>query len=200
METQRSVGSVRSREQVPQPGRPLTRTAIAGLAAHIWFELGAGVGAPLASVLGPRRAAAFWTVTTAGAWHEASRVSHVGDTFFAVTDAFAVAALVGHLRAWPTRRGLAGVPWLRDCEGLGPELMPVYNSILYVSAVAGGAALLRENAGARRWPIAVTLASVPVLSLVQRVEFRRLCRQALAEPSWWTRRLAGRARHGSARG
>ncbi|MDP8931757.1 MAG: hypothetical protein M3O70_25115 [Actinomycetota bacterium] len=100
----------------------------------------------------------------------------------------------GHLdhSPWQDKRRQSASQWLRDCEGLGPELMPVYNWILYVSAIAGGAALLRENRAARRWPVAVTLASAPLLSVLQRVEFQRLCRQAVTEPSWWTRRLAAR--------
>ncbi len=193
MKVLRRRGPAGSPGRASEPaGRPLTRIAVAGLAAHVWFELAAGVGAPAASVLGPRRAAVVWTAATAGAWRQTCRRSGLGDTFLAVVDALAVAATVGHLLGWPTRRALAGVPWLRDCEGLGPELMPVYNWILYVSAIAGGAALLRENRAARRWPVAVTLASAPLLSLLQRVEFQRLCRQAVTEPSWWTRRLAAR--------
>lgn len=154
--------------------------------------MAAGVGAPAASILGPRRVATLWTVTISSALQKARRGSHGGDTLFAVSNAVVVAAVVGHLLAWPTRRVLVCVPWLRDCEGLGPELMPVYNPILYVSAVAGASALLAENAEARRWPVAATLASTPLLPALQRAEFRRLCRQAISERSWWTRRLARR--------
>jgi len=45
--------------------RPWTRLAGAAMAGHVFFELGAGVGMPFASVLGPAPAAALWTTATA---------------------------------------------------------------------------------------------------------------------------------------
>src|SRR3954447_22116074 len=46
------------------PGRPWTRLASTALAGHVFFELGAGVGMPFASVLGPVPAAACWAAGT----------------------------------------------------------------------------------------------------------------------------------------
>ncbi len=44
--------------------RPWTRLAGAAMAGHVFFELGAGVGMPFASVLGPLPAAAVWATAT----------------------------------------------------------------------------------------------------------------------------------------
>jgi hypothetical protein len=51
--------------------RPLTRLTVAGLLGHLVFELMAGVGVPLASILGPYGAAGVWTLATRGAWRTA---------------------------------------------------------------------------------------------------------------------------------
>jgi hypothetical protein len=41
----------------------------------------------------------------------------------AVVNGLSLAAAVGHLAGWPRRRTRLGLPWLTDCEGLGPGLM-----------------------------------------------------------------------------
>ena len=169
--------------------RPVTRLTTTGLAAHVFFELGAGVEMPFASVLGPRRAAAFWAISTGTAWHQAGRRSSRADGAFAAVNGLGLTAVAGHLLAWPTRRIWFGLPWLKECEGLGPEAMPAYNSILYGSAVAAAIGALRENRSAPRWVPIVALAMAPVLAVVQRREFARLRDQARRRPSWWNRRL-----------
>lgn len=97
--------------------------------------------------------------------------------------------MIAHLTSWPRRRTRLGLPWLTDCEGLGPRLMPYYNPILYVSGTAAVAALLLENHSApRRLPL-LTTALVPLLVAAQRAEHRRLKAIAAARPGWWNRRL-----------
>jgi hypothetical protein len=71
--------------------------------------------------------------------------------------------VVAHLTGWPRKRTRTGLPWLQDCEGLGPELMPFYNPILYFSGTAALAALLLENRSAPRHLPLVTLPLVLVL-------------------------------------
>jgi hypothetical protein len=174
--------------QGPAGRRPLTRLTVASLAAHVVFELGAGVGMPLASVIGPYAAAGFWTLATGGVWVASARDAST-DKVLAAANGFGLAAVSAHLLGWPTRRTRTGLPWLEDCEGLGPELMPFYNPILYLSGSAGLLAIVREN---RTAPVQLPMAMlglVPALIAYQHWEHRRLRRQAHTRPAWWNRRL-----------
>jgi hypothetical protein len=172
-------------------GRPLTRLATAGLAAHVFFELGAGVGMPTASVLGPVPAAGLWALTSGTLWHTAGTRPASSDGVFAVANGIGLAAVLAHLRGWPSRRSRLGLPWLRECEGMGPELMPYYNPILYVSGLAALGALLRENRSAPRYLPLLALGLMPVLIVTQHAEHWRLRDLARRRPGWWNRRLAG---------
>ena len=169
--------------------RPLTRLATTGMAAHVFFELGAGVGMPTASVIGPVPAAAAWSLGTATLWRTARTRPASSDGVFHSCNGMGLAAVLAHFAAWPSQRTRAGLPWLRDCEGLGPPLMPYYNPILYLSAAATVAALAGENRSAPRQLPLLAVALAPVLVAVQRAEHRRLKAQARERPSWWTRRL-----------
>ncbi|MEU2615595.1 hypothetical protein ABZ570_29075 [Micromonospora sp. NPDC007271] len=168
--------------------RPLTRLTVASLAAHVVFELGAGVGMPLASLVGPYAATGFWTLVTGGVWGATSRDASA-DKVLATANGFGLAAVSAHLLGWPTRRTRAGLPWLEDCEGLGPELMPFYNPILYCSGVAGLLAIARENRRAPWYVPTAMLGLVPALIAFQHWEHRRLLGQAQTRPAWWNRRL-----------
>jgi peptidoglycan/LPS O-acetylase OafA/YrhL len=110
---------------------------------------------------------------------------------FVLVNGFGLAAVTAHLAGWPTRRTRIGLPWLRDCEGLGPELMRYYNPVLYLSAAACATALVRENRTAPRRLALVPLALVPLLAFAQHAEHGRLRRLAARSPAWWNRRLAG---------
>ncbi|PIM72676.1 hypothetical protein CTU88_11145 [Streptomyces sp. JV178] len=169
--------------------RPLTRVTAAATATHAFFELAAGVGMPLASLLGPFTAATAWAAGTATAWRAGGTRPSRDDPAFAVLNSVSLAGVIAHLTGWPRRRTRLGLPWLTDCEGLGPRLMPYYNPILYVSGTAAVAALLLENESApRRLPL-LTPALVPLLVGAQRAEHRRLMAIAAARPGWWNRRL-----------
>ena len=169
--------------------RPSTRLATAGLAGHVFFELAAGVGMPSASVLGPLPAALAWATGTAALDRLAARPSPAGDRTLAVANGLGLAAVVGHLAGWPRRRTRAGLPWLVDCEGLGPRLMRWYNPVLYVSGLAALGGLLRENRSAPRWLGWSVLTAVPSLVRVQHAEHERLRALARTRPGWWNRRL-----------
>jgi hypothetical protein len=167
----------------------MTRLATAGLAGHVFFELAAGVGMPLASVLGPMPAAGLWAVTTAGVWRAAASRPASSDATLALWNGLGLAAVLAHLAAWPRRRTRLGLPWLEDCEGLGPELMPWYNPTIYLSGVAALLALATENRSAsRRLPLLV-LGLTPALMAFQHAEHQRLLHQAGTRPGWWNRRL-----------
>jgi hypothetical protein len=157
------------------------------MAGHVFFELGAGVGMPLASVLGPLPAAGVWAAGSV--WVQRAAGSPTADRALAVVDGLSLAAAVGHLAGWPRRRTRVGLPWLTDCEGLGPGLMRWYNPIVYAGGVAAAAALLAENRAAPRWAGVLPLAAVPLLIRVQHAEHERLRRLAVRRPGWWNRRL-----------
>jgi hypothetical protein len=167
--------------------RPWTRLAGAAMAGHVFFELGAGVGMPFASLLGPAPAAATWAAGTVAVQRAAGSPGR--DVPLAVVNGLSLAAAVGHLAGWPRRRNALGLPWLTDCEGLGPELMRWYNPIVYAGGVAAAAALLAENRAAPRWAGVLPLAAVPLLIRVQHAEHERLRRLAVRRPGWWNRRL-----------
>jgi hypothetical protein len=169
--------------------RPWTKLAVAALAGHAFFELAAGVGMPSASLIGPLPAASVWWWTSAWAWRAAGRRGRAPERGLALYNGMALAGAVAHFLAWPRRRRLGLLPWLRQCEGLGPSLMRWYNPILYASLVAGAAALAVENRSARRlgWSM---LALAPLLVPVQHAEHRRMRAMAAAQPAWWNRRLA----------
>jgi hypothetical protein len=173
-------------------GRPLTRLSTCALAAHVFVELAAGVGMPGASVLGPARAGATWATGFAVIWRSAGARSTSAERALALWNGFGAAAVGAHLIAWPTRRTRIGLPWLCDCEGLGPELMRVYNPILYVSGVAAAAAIVRENRSASRLLPILAMTLTPALAVAQRVEHRRLRAIADQRPAWWNRRLQER--------
>jgi hypothetical protein len=172
--------------------RPWTRLASAAMAGHVFFELGAGVGMPLASVLGPVPAAACWATGTVAVQKAAGSPSR--DTALAVVNGVSLAAALGHLAGWPRRRTRVGLPWLTECEGLGPALMRWYNPIVYLGGVAAAVALATENGAGPRWAGLAPLALVPALIRVQHVEHERLRRLAARRPGWWNRRLQPAAR------
>ena len=169
--------------------RPSTRLATAGLAGHVFFELAAGVGMPFASVLGPLPAAVAWACGSAALDRLAARPSPAGDRTLTVANGLGLAAVVGHLAGWPSRRTRVGLPWLVDCEGLGPRLMRWYNPIVYASGLGALGGLLQENRSAPRWLGWSVLAAVPVLVRVQHAEHERLRTLASTRPGWWNRRL-----------
>ena len=168
----------------------MTRLAASGIAAHVFFELGAGVGMPFASLLGPAPAAALWAVGTRSVFRAAATRPASSDDALAIVNGACLAAVIAHLCGWPTRRTRLGLPWLEDCEGLGPQLMPIYNPIIYFSGVTALIAILAENRTAsRRVPLLLAAALAPVLVWAQHGEFRRLTRLARSRRGWWNRRL-----------
>jgi hypothetical protein len=170
-------------------GRPLTRLTVVSLVAHVGIELGAGVGAPLASILGPVVTPSAWLLAAGGAWRIAGDDDPYADGLSAALNGFGLAAVAAHLGGWPTRRTRIGLPWLEDCEGLGAEWMPVYNTVLYVSAAAAALGILRERRTAPAYMPVAMLGLAPALVAFQRWEHRRLRNRSHARPGWWTRRL-----------
>lgn len=170
--------------------RPLTRLAIAGLGGHLAFELGAGVGLPVSGVVGAGPSAIGFAATMGAGFHHAGRLGPKGDLAFSLANGLGIAAVASHLLAWPRRRTRLGIPWLVDCEGLGPELMPWYNPLLYGPSAIAALALATENRSASRRPALLFAAAiVPLLVPLQRLDFASRQRRAASRPDRWHRRL-----------
>jgi hypothetical protein len=169
--------------------RPMTRLATAGLAAHVYYELAAGVGMPFASVLGPIPAATGWAIGIRAVWRAALTRPATADLALGLWNGLGLAAVLAHFAGWPRRWTRTGLPWLRECEGLSAGLMPAYNIILYVSGTAAVVAVVRENRSASRGFPVLALALAPALVVLQRAEHRRLRELARRRPGWWNRRL-----------
>src|SRR3954447_10480935 len=92
-----SVGErVSSRARV----RPWTRAAVAGSAAHVFLELGAGVGMPGASVAGPAPAALVWAGGRRAVWRIASSGRSDPDRAMRVYDGLTLTTVVAHYTGW----------------------------------------------------------------------------------------------------
>src|SRR3954451_1977403 len=167
--------------------RPWTRVGIVAMAAHVFYELAAGVGMPGASRLGPAGAAGLWGAGTVAAFDRAGRPG--ADAGFAVLNGTFLAAVLAHFAAWPRVR--PGVPWLAECEGLSGRLMPAYNVVLLVSGVCavGG---LREHRGEAALGLAAPVLLTPLAAAMQHREHASLLLLADRHPGWWNRRLQGR--------
>ncbi|MEU1012865.1 hypothetical protein [Streptomyces sp. NPDC005890] len=76
---------------------------------------------PLGSVLGPFTAATVWAAGTRTAWRAAGTRPARDDPVFAVLDGVSLAAVIAHLKGRPSRRTRLAIPWLTECEGLGPR-------------------------------------------------------------------------------
>ena len=137
------------------------------MAGHVSLELAAGVGLPLASLVGPVPAAAAFAVCTRAVWRRAGDTSAPVDGRLGFWNGLSLAAAIAHLRSWPRRRSRTGLPLLVECEGLAERLMPAYNALIYVGAGSAVVALIREDRSGPRWPALVGISATPLLAVVQ---------------------------------
>jgi hypothetical protein len=169
--------------------RPLAAAAVVATAAHHTFELAAGVGLVWQPQLGLAGAAALWGVQLPAWAAVAARGGRRWDPAVAVLSGAALAGAAVHYTVWPWRWGRLGIPRLTEAEGLRPELLGAYNTILRVWAVAAAASLIAEIEGRRRWWGAVGVAAMPVLRASARHHFEWAAEQARLRPAWWNRGL-----------
>lgn len=180
----------------PMPYRRWTRLGIVAVAGHLGYELAVGVGVPGAPRIGVRAAVAGYAFGTSLAYRAAGRLPGPrGDRRFAVTNGLFASAVISHYAGWP-RTTWHGLPWLVVCEGIEGVLIAPYNLVLQVSAVAAAGGLA-ENRSAWPWAVAAGLIAMPALLWLTPREYDRLLEQAAAQPRWWNRRLAVRARSGA---
>ena len=167
--------------------RPWTRLGAVAAGAHVFYEAIAGVAMPYASRVGPLPAGILYLGSVVGVYREAGRQPGNHDATFSMVNGVFLSMVIGHFASWP-RRSVGGVPWLEGCEGLSGRLMPAYNAILYISAVAGVAGLVENRRGGLRGAV-VPVALVPILMFESPREYARLRAQAERRRGWWNRRL-----------
>jgi hypothetical protein len=161
------------------------------MGAHVFYELGAGVAMPFASLAGPVPAVTGWAVGTIAAWRAANRLNERYNTAVGVMNGMFLTAVLAHFIYWP-KRWVSGIPYLTECEGLHGRVLLPYNAILYLSAVSAVAGFAENGRRAGLRGAAVPLIGVPVLLRIQPIEFQRLRLQARRHPGWWNRRLQKR--------
>jgi hypothetical protein len=170
-------------------GRPWTRLGIVGMAAHLGYELAAGVGVPLASRVGPLVAGGGYAGTLAVAYREAGQLrGSRGEAVFAALNGVFLAAVVNHYTLWP-RDAERRIPWLVECEGLHGRVIGPYNVMLQGAVLCSLAGLL-ENRDGWSWGIGFAVGTFPFFRWATPREYDRLVTQAQRRPRWWNRRLS----------
>ena len=169
--------------------KPLNALAALGSGAHHAFERRAGVGVFLEPWLGRRRTDAFWSVAIPFWIWRALRPAPREEALLAFNAGVAIAGSTVHFAEWPWSRRWGVLPWLDEAEGLPPEQLPLYNTILWLWMAGGvGSLLLETPRGRRRW-VAAGIATGPLLAASARHHFRWARAQALADPARWSPRL-----------
>ncbi len=180
------VGAGRHTGRVPAVRRPLHVAAVAGVAVHNAFELGAGAGLIFQPELGLAGAAALW-----GTWLPAwAALAAYGGRRFDGPLAFLAGGGLGmallHFVVWPTGRRY-GLPVLTAAEGMTARLLPAYNAVLYAWAAASVAALARETPRGRRAPVVPGIAAALAMRPNVDRHLRWLRADAARRLRWWNR-------------
>jgi hypothetical protein len=166
--------------------KPLNALACLGTAAHHGFERWAGVGVFLEPWLGRRRTNALWTAQLTGWLAQALRPSPRAEPLLAFNAGTALAGAIVHFVDWPWSPRLGFLPWLDQAEGLPPERLAAYNTVLWTWLVASlGSIALETEPGDRRYALAGA-ATGPLLLASARHHFRWAREQAEREPERWS--------------
>ena len=159
------------------------------MAGHLGYELGAGVGVPLASRVGPPVACGGYAGALAAAYGGAGRLhGSRGVTVFAALNGVFLAAVLNHYARWP-RDPERRIPWLVECEGLRGRVIGPYNVMLQAVLVSSLAGLV-ENREGWRWGLGFAVGTFHFFWWATPREYDRLVEQARHRPRWWNRRLS----------
>jgi hypothetical protein len=166
--------------------KPLSLLAALGTAAHHGFELRAGVGLVFEPWLGRRRTSALWLVMLPFWMWRALRPVPRDQPLLALNAGIAIAGAGVHFVAWPWSRRWGVLPWLDEAEGLAPEQLTAYNTILWLWTAGGvGSALFETRREDRKW-VALGAATGPLLLASARHHFSWAREQAQREPERWS--------------
>jgi hypothetical protein len=163
--------------------------ALAGTAGHHLFERWAGVGMVLEPLLGRRPTNAFWAAVFAWWLFEAGTGRERTSGVRAWGAGSSVAGAVVHFADWPWSLRWGFLPWLDEAEGLTDDLVPAYNTILWVWLVGGAASAVFETQRGDRRKLALGLAMAPLLRASARHHFAWAREQARRDPENWSPEL-----------
>lgn len=82
-----------------------------------------------------------------------------------------IASVVVHFVDWPWSRRLGIFPWLDEAEGMGQNLLPPYNTVLWLWGIGGVGAVLTETRRADLRFVAAGLLTGPLLLASARHHF-----------------------------
>jgi hypothetical protein len=167
-------------KQKSRRSRPLNALASLGAAGHNGFERWAGVGIFLEPWIGRRGSNMLWGVVhPLSLWRGVFGTEH-DDASLAFNAGVSIAGAGVHFVEWPWSLKFGFLPWLEEAEGFKPNLLPAYNTILWLWMLGGvGSALLETRREHYKW-VAAGVATAPVLLASARHHFAWAKEQAQA--------------------
>jgi hypothetical protein len=166
--------------------RPFNFLASLGTAAHHGFERWAGVGVFLEPWLGSRKTNAFWCAVMPFWFYRAFRPRERDEPLLAFNAGVAIAGALVHFSEWPWSLRLGVFPWLDEAEGLPPEQLTAYNSILWGWLLGGVASVIAETKRDDLKFAAAGVATAPLLRASARHHFKWAREQAQRDPESWS--------------
>ncbi|MFD8246633.1 hypothetical protein [Nocardia sp. NPDC059691] len=151
--------------------RPFGVLATLGGTGHNWFERWAGVGVFLEPWLGRRATNVLWAVAPALLLRSARPRGRADEAVLAFNAGVSIASVVVHFVDWPWSRRLGIFPWLDEAEGMEQNLLPPYNTVLWLWGIGGVGAVLTETRRADLKFVAAGLLTGPLLLASARHHF-----------------------------
>lgn len=166
--------------------KPLNALAAIGTSAHHAFERWAGVGVFLEPWLGRRRTNLFWSAAMPFWLYRALRPRKRDEKLLAFNAGVAVAGSLVHFSEWPWSMRFGFFPWLDEAEGLPPERLTAYNSILWGWLLGGVGSIAAETKREHLKFAAAGVATAPLLRASARHHFAWAREQAQRDPKAWS--------------
>lgn len=118
--------------------------------------------------------------------HRALAGSEREEPMLAFGAGVAIAGALVHFGDWPWSLRLGIVPWLDEAEGLPPQALAAYNTILWVWMIGGVGSVVAETRRQHLKFAAAGLATAPLLLISARHHFRWAREQAERDPAGWS--------------
>jgi hypothetical protein len=166
--------------------KPFNFLAAVGTAAHHAFERRAGVGVFLEPWLGRRRTNLFWSAAMPLWFYRALRPRESDEKLLAFNAGVAIAGALVHFSEWPWSLRAGVFPWLDEAEGLPPQQLTAYNSILWGWLFGGVASVATETRRGNLGFAAAGVATAPLLRASARHHFKWAREQAQRNPEAWS--------------
>jgi hypothetical protein len=171
--------------------KPFNALAAIGTAAHHGFERWAGVGVFLEPWLGRRKTNLFWSAVMPLWLYSALAGRDRDEPLLAFNAGVAIAGALVHFTNWPWSLRLRVFPWLDQAEGLPPERLTAYNTILWGWLIGGVGSVAAETRRRHLKFAAAGVATAPLLRASARHHFQWAREQAERDPESWSPFLLG---------